>query len=600
MIRQVISGAIVASLLVGGTSVVFAQVGTDTTVPTVAMALPVNGATVSGTTEVRATATDNVGVAGVQFYLDGVKLGLEDNTAPEYNIDWNTLSVGNGAHTLLAVARDAAGNSATSSSITVTVANVVGSDTIVPTVSVAAPVNGTTVSGTIHVTASASDNVGVVGVQFYLGNTKLGSEVLVSPFNISWNTQSVVNGVHTLFAVARDAAGNIATSTGVSVTVANAVGTDTTAPLVEITSPVNGSTVSGQLPITASSSDNVGVVGVQFRLDGSNIGVEDIVAPFGITLDTTSIANGGHTLTALARDAAGNTTLSSVVTVTVANVVGTDTTLPAVEITAPANGSTVSGNVTVTASSSDNVGVAGVQFRLDGVNLGAEDVVAPFSIAWNTVTSANGAHTLTALARDASGNTRLSAPVTVTVANTPGVPAQGNVNFKLEVNTNGKIEMRGIVESVGVDTLMVRSWGGLWTVHVSTVTGLTSNTATVSNGLSSLFLVGDAVDVKGVVSSTETMHVDATKVKGRHTKTEIKLRSHELENRFRVRVQDQFSNLGAGSQQVVVAGQSSSSVTSSNGNIRQEDRREDRRDDRGNGNGNSGKGRGNSGSGRDR
>jgi hypothetical protein len=409
-----------------------------------------------------------------------------------------------------------------------------------------------------------------------------------------------VNGVHTLFAVARDAAGNIATSTGVSVTVANAVGTDTTAPLVEITSPVNGSTVSGQLPITASSSDNVGVVGVQFRLDGSNIGVEDIVAPFGITLDTTSIANGGHTLTALARDAAGNTTLSSVVTVTVANVVGTDTTLPAVEITAPANGSTVSGNVTVTASSSDNVGVAGVQFRLDGVNLGAEDVVAPFSIAWNTVTSANGAHTLTALARDASGNTRLSAPVTVTVANTPGVPAQGNVNFKLEVNTNGKIEMRGIVESVGVDTLMVRSWGGLWTVHVSTVTGLTSNTATVSNGLSSLFLVGDAVDVKGVVSSTETMHVDATKVKGRHTKTEINLRSHELENRFRVRVQDQFSNLGAGSQQVVVAGQSSSSVTSSNGNIRQEDRREDRRDDRGNGNGNSGKGRGNSGSGRDR
>ena len=49
--------------------------------------------------------------------------------------------------------------------------------------------------------------------------------------------------------------------------------------------------------------------------------------------------------------------------------------------------------------------MAGVQFRLDGTNFGAEDTTAPYSIAWDTTSSSNGSHTLTALARDGAGNT---------------------------------------------------------------------------------------------------------------------------------------------------------------------------------------------------
>jgi hypothetical protein len=93
---------------------------------------------------------------------------------------------------------------------------------------------------------------------------------------------------------------------------------------------------------------------------------------------------------------------------------------PSVSISAPANGATVSGIVVVRASASDNRGVAGVQFRLDGAALGAEDTAAPYETAWDTAGVANGAHTLTAVARDAAGNSATSAPVTVTVAN--GVP----------------------------------------------------------------------------------------------------------------------------------------------------------------------------------
>jgi hypothetical protein len=98
---------------------------------------------------------------------------------------------------------------------------------------------------------------------------------------------------------------------------------------------------------------------------------------------------------------------------------------PAVSLAAPAAGATISGSTTVSATASDNVGVVGVQFRLDGANLGAEDTTSPYSTSWNTTTASNGAHTLTAIARDASGNKATSAAITVTVNNTvvsPGWP----------------------------------------------------------------------------------------------------------------------------------------------------------------------------------
>ncbi len=97
---------------------------------------------------------------------------------------------------------------------------------------------------------------------------------------------------------------------------------------------------------------------------------------------------------------------------------GGDTTAPTVSVTAPANNTTVSGNsVSVTATAADAVGVVGVQFRLDGASLGAEDTTAPYSVAWNSTTATNGSHQLTAVARDLAGNARTSTAITVTVNN---------------------------------------------------------------------------------------------------------------------------------------------------------------------------------------
>lgn len=104
-----------------------------------------------------------------------------------------------------------------------------------------------------------------------------------------------------------------------------------------------------------------------------------------------------------------------------------DTIPPAVSLTAPAGGSTISGvAVAVSANASDNIAVAGVQFKDGTTNIGAEDTTSPYSASWNTTAVANGSHTLTAVARDTSNNTTTSASVTVTVNNPPIVSLTAN------------------------------------------------------------------------------------------------------------------------------------------------------------------------------
>src|SRR5581483_7780577 len=170
----------------------------DTTPPATSITAPANGATVSGTTTVTASASDNVGVSRVEFNLDGA-LQSTDTTAP-YSWSWNTTASSNASHTLTSTAYDAAGNSATSTAVSVTVNN----DLTAPATSITAPANGSTVSGTVSVTASASDNVGVTRVEFYLDGA-LKSTDTSSPYSWSWDTTASSNASHTLTSKAYDA-----------------------------------------------------------------------------------------------------------------------------------------------------------------------------------------------------------------------------------------------------------------------------------------------------------------------------------------------------------------------------------------------------------
>ena len=141
------------------------------------------------------------------------------------------------------------------------------------------------------------------------------------------------NGSHTLTALARDAAGNTSTSARHRRPCFNGHH----GPDRDAHRPGRGATVGGTVSVAANAADNVGVVGVQFLLDGATLGAEDTTAPYSVSWNTATVSNGSHTLTARARDAAGNRPPRP----PSPSPSSTDTTAPTVALTGPADGATV-------------------------------------------------------------------------------------------------------------------------------------------------------------------------------------------------------------------------------------------------------------------
>ncbi|HEY5152229.1 MAG TPA: Ig-like domain-containing protein, partial [Mycobacterium sp.] len=282
-------------------------------------------------------------------------------------------------------------------------------DATPPTASISVPADGVTVSGPTAVTATASDNVAVTKLEFYVDGTLAATDT-TAPYAFTWDTTAVTDGAHQLTVKAYDAAGNEATSTAVTVTVANMDGSPPTAP-TGLDATAAGPT---EVRLTwAASSDNVGVTGYAILRDGEQVGT----ATGTSYRDTTVQADTTYSYAVTAYDAAGNVSSPSLpATVSTPALPPRDTTAPTVELTAPANGATVSGPTAVTASASDNVGVTKVDFFVDGT-LAASDTTAPYGFAWGSATVTDGSHQLTAKAYDAAGNDATSTTVTVTVAN---------------------------------------------------------------------------------------------------------------------------------------------------------------------------------------
>lgn len=457
--------------------------------PNVAITSPANGVSLTGVVVVAATASDNVGVTGVQFKVDGTNIGAEVTSAP-FNVSLNVATLSAGTHTISAVARDAAGNTKTAS-VTVSVILSIP-DITAPTVSLTSPSNGSTVSGTAVLNASASDNIGVAGVQFTVDGANVGSEDVSAPYSFSWNTSLAANGSHTIAATARDAAGNRSTSS-VTVTVSNTTG-GTTSDLTIFNDALQSPWINSSWNATVSFNSTE-----QVYAGSSSIKAVTTAAWGGLSLhygnwgNTSSVSPSqyrsleflvlvpadGTQLTVFAENDLGQSfpyvnygtvtknqwTVVSIPMnqlspngqvihrVSIQELSGTtktfyvdnfrfvgnsstpppapDTTKPTVVFTSPANGATVSGTVSVTANATDNKKVVGVQFKLNGSNLGNEVTVSPYTVSWNTTTVANGTHSISVVARDSSGNTN-STTVSVVVSNTitpPPSTASGLIVF---------------------------------------------------------------------------------------------------------------------------------------------------------------------------
>lgn len=191
---------------------------------------------------------------------------------------------------------------------------VVPADTTAPTASLAAPLAGSTVSGAVPVTVNASDNVGVARVDLVVNGTVVATDT-TAPFSFSWDSTGVANGKVSVSAVAYDAAGNAGSASAVSVNVSNvttSVAKDTTAPVVTITNPTGG-TVNGNVSVSVNATDNAGAAGIKLTLaiDGATK-AQGTGGSLGYNWNTKKIAAGTHTITVTARDAAGNTSTSSV------------------------------------------------------------------------------------------------------------------------------------------------------------------------------------------------------------------------------------------------------------------------------------------------
>ncbi len=141
------------------------------------------------------------------------------NTLPSTALSYNDAALISGSSYCYNIeAYNASGTSAASNNLNVVTPL---ADTLNPSVAITSPVSGAAVSGTITISANASDNVGVAGVQFLADGVNIGAEDISAPYSISYNTSALTNGTHVISARARDAAGNVATALGVSVGVNN-------------------------------------------------------------------------------------------------------------------------------------------------------------------------------------------------------------------------------------------------------------------------------------------------------------------------------------------------------------------------------------------
>lgn len=372
---------------------------------------------------------------------------------------------------------------------------------IPPTTLITFPANGAAVGGTVSITASGSDNIGVTKVEFYVNGALMATDT-ATPYVYSWNTSLLAAGVYTLMAKAYDAAGNVGQSSNVAVMVVN----DTTPPSVMVTSPSNSAILSSTVAVTASANDNVGVSSVEFYENGTLLSATN-VAPYSYNWNTTALANGSYTLIARAYDVSGNMSQSDNIVVTVNNT-GHDATAPTVSVVAPLNNASVSGVVPVTASAFDNVGVTRVRFYVNG-SLKSTVTAAPFIFNWNTTALANGNYTLYVRASDAANNTKQSSPIAVkvfkdTVAPSVFVTAPANnatvsgiVAIALDAADNAavtKVEL--YVNNVLQGTASTAPYGYNW------------NTTTLANG--TYTLAATVYDGSGNVGQSANVNVTVT------------------------------------------------------------------------------------------
>jgi Domain of unknown function (DUF1929)/Glyoxal oxidase N-terminus/PKD domain/Bacterial Ig domain/Galactose oxidase, central domain len=397
-----------------GTGFVYVQVQNSTL--QVFITQPTSGANVSGTA-IWTTMWVNGAAAGTKTYTLSVggqtlATGTDTSSGP-VTIPWDSTRVTNGTQTLQATVRDPKG-AVGSTAVSVNVQN----GAMPLSAAFTSPAQGVTVSGTVSVGMAASGGSAPYTYTLSIDGAQVASS---GSATYAWNTIAYSNAGHTLGLTVRDATGATATATR-TVTVQNGGAALSAA----FTAPGDGAVVSGTVSVGMSASGGTAPYTFTLTLDGSQLASSGATT---FSWNTTSVANGGHTLGLTVRDA-GGATATATRAVTVQNSSGTIS----VFITQPSSGATVTGTQWVVIWI-NNAAAGSKTFTLTAagqtVATTNDTSSGPVSMPWITTGTPNGPTTLTASVRDGANNTgSTSMPVTVQNGSSPlaagfSTPAQG-------------------------------------------------------------------------------------------------------------------------------------------------------------------------------
>ena len=402
----------------------------DTQAPTAPTNLTVSNLTQTSLTLSWTASTDNVGVVGYDVYQNGVKVNASTVSGTSQNISGLTVSTSYG---LYVIAKDAAGNTSTSSTL-----NVVTPDTQAPSAPTNLAVTNLTQSSLTLSWTASTDNVGVAGYDVYQNGSKInGATIAGTNFNVS-GLSAAIN--YAYYVKAKDAAGNSTNSTTLNVTTP-----DTQAPTAPTNLAATNLTQTSFMLLWTASTDNVGVIGYDVYQDGIKINGGSVVSTSynisGLSLNTP------YTYLVRAIDAATNMSAASS-SLLVTTLAAPDTEAPTAPTNLAVTNLTQSSLTLSWTASTDNVGVAGYDVYQNGSKInGATIVGTSYNFSGLSATT-NYAYYVKA--KDAAGNSTNSSTLNVTTPDTQAPSAPTNLAYSSLTQASLTLTWTISTDNVGV------------------------------------------------------------------------------------------------------------------------------------------------------
>ncbi|MCK4614978.1 MAG: PKD domain-containing protein, partial [Thermoplasmata archaeon] len=385
--------------------------------PTITITEPANNSTVSGTVTINGTASDPNGdetIERVEIRINhGGWAGVTGTTSWSYQ--WDTTEVEEGNHTIYARAFD--GEEYSDVKVWNLIVDNVPENTR-PTISITSPANNTTVSGTVTISGTASDQDGnetIENVEISINSGEWETATGTASWTFEWNTTALVNGEYSLKFKAFDGE-DFSEILEINLDVQNVL--ENTKPTITITFPANNSEVSGIVTVNGTASDPDGdetIESVEVSINSGAWKTATGTTSWTFELDTTTLENGEYSLKFRAFDGEDFSEIAEF-TLNVQKPVP-ENKKPTVSITTPPDGEKVSGKITISGSASDSDGsVEKVEVSINGENWTSITGITSWSFEWDTKELKNGDYTIRVRSFDGTNHSEVK-EITVTVEN---------------------------------------------------------------------------------------------------------------------------------------------------------------------------------------